>query len=203
MGCFADLQEQAYADFYRPKSTVPANEDIPVIPDHLPSSESARSDEDAIADAVKRIGADMERLTRRNMKEAVCEHIQTLCRQDAAFARRTMTPCKSMINCFKYINRKAREYAEQEMADNGVERNGVYGLDVPDDLCCQWAEDYFNDPDVKEDHKDDEKFVPKPYVPAGRKTSKSKTTKKKSEAEKADTEKSADDGIEQLTLGGM
>lgn len=38
---------------------------------------------------------------------------------------------------------------------------GGYGGDVPDELCYQWAEEYFRDLDVKEDKTDeDEKFVP-------------------------------------------
>ena len=145
---------------------------------------AAMSDGDAAMAAVKRIGADTERLTRRNMKEAVCEHIQAKCREDAAFARLAMHPAKSMINCFQYINRKAREFAEQEMKDNGIERTGVYGCDVPDGLCFQWAEDYFNDPDVKEDHQNEEKFVPKPYVPAARKKNQGKAAGKKNPAAK-------------------
>ena len=86
-----------------------------------------------------------------------------------------------MINCFKYINRKAQAFAEQEMKDNGVDRTGVYGIDVPDGLCLQWAVDYFNDPDAKEDHADEEKFVPKPYIPT---SSASKSTKSKPKAKK-------------------
>ena len=165
---------------------------------------AAMNDEDVAAEAVKRVGADTEKLTRRNMKEMVSLHIQELCRKGAAFARQAMNPDKSMINCFKYINRKAREYAEQEMQDNGIERRGTYGCDVPDGLCYQWAEDYFNDPDAKEDQKDDEKFVPKPYMGSASKTSVAKADKKKSE-KKPETKKAqdADSGTEyqQLTLG--
>ena len=51
----------------------------------------------------------------------------------------------------------------------------TYGCDVPDDMCYQWAEDYFRDPDAKEDHEDEEKFVPKPY--AGKSSAKSKPKK--------------------------
>lgn len=142
------------------------------------------SDEDIIAASVGRVGADTEKLTRRNMKEAVCEHIQDLCRQDPAFARKAIQPGKSMIHCFQYINRQARAYAEQEMKENGVERTGVYGLDVPDGLCYQWAVDYFNDPDAKEDHQDEEKFVPKPYVgKSGSKPPKPKEPRKPPKAE--------------------
>lgn len=142
------------------------------------------SNEDIIAASVGRVGADTEKLTRRNMKEAVCEHIQTMCSQDPAFARKAMQPGKSMINCFQYINRQARKYAEQEMKDNGVERTGVYGLDVPDGLCFQWAVDYFNDPDAKEDHEGEEKFVPRPYVgKSGSKPAKPKEPKKPAKAE--------------------
>ena len=157
---------------------------------------------DLLAASVKRVAADTERLTRRNMKEAVAEHIQAKCREDAAFAMLVADPAKSMINCFQYINRKAQEYAEQEMKDNGIQRTGVYGLDVPDGLCFQWAEDYFNDPDAKEDHQNDEKFVSKPYVPASanRKTAKGKAAKKPTPAAKPKAAKPKDAGMEQISL---
>ncbi len=153
--------------------------------------------------SVERVAADTERLTRRNMKEAVAEHVQAKCREDASFAMLVMTPEKSMIRCFRYISRQAQKYAEQEMKDNGIERTGVYGLDVPDGLCFQWAEDYFRDENAEEDHKDDEKFVPKPYVSTNRKAAKSKTDKKPSPAAKPKAEKPKDPGMEQLTLGVM
>lgn len=125
---------------------------------------AAMDSAELLAASVERVAADTERLTRRNMKEAVAEHIQTRCREDSSFARLVMDPAKSMVRCFQYINRQAQAYAEQEMKDNGVERTGVYGLDVPDGLCFQWAVDYFNDPDAQEDHEGEEKFVPRPYV---------------------------------------
>ena len=153
--------------------------------------------------SVERVAADTERLTRRNMKEAVAEHVQAKCREDASFAMLVMAPEKSMIRCFRYISRQAQKYAEQEMKDNGIERTGVYGLDVPDGLCFQWAEDYFRDENADEDHKDDEKFVPKPYVSTNRKAAKSKTDKKPSPAAKPKAEKPKDPGMEQLTLGVM
>lgn len=157
---------------------------------------------DLLAASVERVAADTERLTRRNMKESVAGHIQAKCREDAAFATLVMDPAKSMVNCFQYITRKAQEYAEQEMKDNGTERTGVYGLDVPDGLCFQWAEDYFKDENAKEDHNEDEKFVPKPYVPAStpRKTAKSKAAKKPTPAAKPKAEKPKDAGMEQISL---
>ncbi len=153
--------------------------------------------------SVERVAADTERLTRRNMKEAVAEHVQAKCREDASFAMLVMAPEKSMIRCFRYISRQAQKYAEQEMKDNGIERTGVYGLDVPDGLCFQWAEDYFRDENAEEDHKDDEKFVPNPYVSTNRKAAKSKTDKKPSPAAKPKAEKPKAPGMEQLTLGVM
>ena len=157
---------------------------------------------DLLAASVERVAADTERLTRRNMKEAVAKHIQAKCREDAAFAMLVVDPAKSMINCFLYINRRAREYAEQEMKDNGIQRTGVYGLDVPDGLCFQWAEDYFNDPDAEEDHQNDEKFVSKPYVPASanRKTAKSKAGKKSAPAAKPKAAKPTNTDMEQISL---
>ena len=157
---------------------------------------------DLLAASVERVAADTERLTRRNMKEAVAEHIQAKCREDAAFAMLVVDPAKSMINCFQYINRQAQAYAEQEMKDNGIQRTGVYGLDVPDGLCFQWAEDYFNDPDAKEDHQNDEKFVSKPYVPASAncKTDKGKAGKKSAPAAKPKAAKPTNTDMEQISL---
>lgn len=174
---------------------------------------SSLSDEEVTAEAMKRVGTDTERLTRRNMKECVSEYIQTVCLEDAAFARLAMHPRKTMIHCFHYINRKAREFVEQEMKDNDIKpENGVYGSDVPDDLCYLWAEEYFRDPDAKEDRQEEEKFVPKAYI--GKSGIKSKSTKtkaksseKKKNGKKPDMKpsgKAADNGqFEQMTLAGL
>ncbi len=123
-------------------------------------------DDDALMEASSnRLAADAERITRRNMKQCVTEYVQALCFENLQFAQQVMHPRKSMINCFKYINRKAMEFVKQEMEDNGIKpTNEGYGCDVPDDLCYQWAVDYFNDMEAPEDKKDgEEDFVPKPY----------------------------------------
>ncbi|MBQ3607465.1 MAG: hypothetical protein II991_04125, partial [Bacteroidales bacterium] len=124
-------------------------------------------DDDALMEASSnRLAADAERITRRNMKQCVTEYVQALCFENLQFAQQVMHPRKSMINCFKYINRKAMEFVKQEMEDNGIKpTNEGYGCDVPDDLCYQWAVDYFNDMEAPEDKKDgEEDFVPKPYT---------------------------------------
>lgn len=173
----------------------------------------AMSDEELLAASLKRVGDDTEKLTRRNMKECVAEHIQTLCLSNPVFARKVMYPRKSMIHCIWYINRKAREFIEQEMKDNDFPReNGVYGSDVPDDLCYQWAVDYFNDPNAKEDEEKDEKFVPQPYrgTTVSAKRSASSKGKKKDEKERGKAENVASpkekvkDGSEdQMSLLGV
>ena len=141
---------------------------------------AAMSDDEVMMASMQQVSAATERLTRRNMKECVSEYVQTKCLEDPAFARLTMHPLKSMIHCFWYINRKAREYLEQEMKDNDVKpEQAGWGGDVPDELCYQWAEDYFRDPDAEEDHRDDEKFEPKPYYgKSSSSTKKSSKTKK-------------------------
>jgi len=112
---------------------------------------ASMSDDEVMSASMERVKTDTEKLTRRNMKDCVAEYIQTMCIEDPAFARRVMHPGKSMIHCIWYINRKAREFVEQEMKDNDIKpENGIYGSDVPDDLCYQWAVDYFNDPDAEE-----------------------------------------------------
>lgn len=139
------------------------------------------SDDEAVAASTRRISTDVERITRRNMKECVAEHVQGLCRKDPAFARLTMHPHKSMSHCFLYINRKAKEFILQEMKENGIPKdsNG-YGSDVPDGLCYQWSEDYFHDADAPEDTEKEEKFVPKPYTGTVQKNKNSASPKKSS-----------------------
>ena len=145
-------------------------------------------DDDALVSAsVKRVGDDAERLTRRNMKQCVTEMIQAMCFEDMELAKQIMHPRKNMVNCFRYITRKAKEFVMQEMKDNDIkpDREG-YGSDVPDDLCYQWAKEYFFDMDAPEDKDpNEEKFVPKPYVG---KTTTSKT-KKKPEKKKPEPKK--------------
>ena len=120
-----------------------------------------------------RIRADTEKLTRRNMKDCVAEYIQTKCLEDSSFAQLTLLPEKSMVHCFQYINRKAFDYIQDELKASGFKpgpENTVYGSDIPDDLCYQWAEEYFHDENAKEDQEKDEKFVPKPYVERSKKS---------------------------------
>ena len=152
-------------------------------------------DDDALMEASSnRLAADAERITRRNMKQCVTEYVQALCFENLQFAQQVMHPRKSMINCFKYINRKAMEFVKQEMEDNGIKpTNEGYGCDIPDDLCYQWAVDYFNDMEAPEDKKDgEEDFVPKPYTGyTPKKTTTPKKEKKPAKPKKAE-EKSAE-----------
>lgn len=170
------------------------------------------SEDELLAASAKRINEETERLTRRNMKEYVAEHIQTLCLDDLAFAKLTMHPRKSFMHCIWYINRKAREYLEQEMKDNGMQRpygvNGMYGGDVPDDLVYQWAEDYYRDMDAQEDKDEDEEFKPMPYTgPSGSKARKKAAGKKTAAPKKVEKppepkpEKKSPADEEQLSLG--
>ena len=123
------------------------------------------SESELVKASMERMKKETERLTRRNLKECVSEYVQTLCIGDPAFARMVMHPRKSMAHCLQYINRKAREYLLAEMKDNGMEpqQNGIYGGDVPEDTCYDWAEEYFRDADAKEDEVKEDQFVPKPY----------------------------------------
>ena len=143
---------------------------------------TALDNDELVAASTKRVGDATERLTRRNMKECVTERLQGLFREDVELAKQAMHPRKNMANCFRYINRKALEFIKQELKDNGIKPNNeVYGSDVPDELCYQWAREYFFDMDAPEDKdENEEEFVPKPYV--GKPVSKStKKTEKKVE----------------------
>lgn len=168
---------------------------------------AAMSDDEVMMAATKRAGDDLEKLTRRSMREFVTEHIQTKCLDDLAFARKVMHPRKSMIRCFWYINRKAQEFILKEMELRGEkpDRFERIGGDVPDDLCYQWAEEYFKDPNAEEDKDKDDEFVPEPFYGGTVSTSSKKedTAKKKEtakpEAPKHKPDKGSDMG--QMTMG--
>lgn len=158
---------------------------------------AAMSDDDVMQASMNRVSQDTERLTRRNMKLCVMEDVQTECLADPAFARLVMNPKKKMVNCFHYINRKAREYLEQEMKDNDEKpMGGGFGGDVPDELCYQWAREYFRDADAKEDAELEEKFISKTYTGKAPKAGKKEKPKK---AAPKPAPKPADE--EQLTFG--
>ncbi len=150
----------------------------------------AMSDEEATAAAKKRVAEDTELLTRRNMKDCVAHFIAARCEAHPAFARLALQPGKSMVNCFRYINRKAREFAEKEMEDNDQKpEGGVYGLDIPDPLCYRWAVANFEDSDAPADRKDEEKFLPRPYPGAsGGAKPKAKKSAPKKPPEKSKTD---------------
>lgn len=150
---------------------------------------TAMTDEDVMAAAIKRISVETERLTRRNMKDCISEYIQTLCLSDITLARTAICPWKSMTHCIWHINKRAREYVQQEMKDNDIwpDRNGIYGSDVPDELCYQWAEEYFRNPDAEEDEDKEDKFEPRPY--RGKSSSKSTVKSKKTVAKKTESKK--------------
>lgn len=159
------------------------------------------SDAEVASASTERVRKDVERLTRRNMKECVSEHLQNLCRKDPVFAQQILLPHKSMVHCFQYINRKAKDYIQQEMKDNDIKpENGVYGGDVPDDLCYKWAEDYFNDLDAPEDKEKEEEFIPRPYIGSSASKSK-KADKSKSTAKKEPKKQESKNNYEQMTLG--
>lgn len=178
----------------------------------------AMNDEELVSESMKRVGADTEKLTRRNMKECVSEYIQTACLEDAAFAQQVLLPQKNMVRCFQYINRKAYEYVQDEMKADGVQPGQdtpCYSSDIPDGLCYHWAEEYFRTMDVKEDKEEEEEFVPKPYAgktasapkgkknsarkspagkQAGNKSAEKKVPEKRTPEKKPESKKPADDG---------
>ena len=86
----------------------------------------------------------------------------------------------------------------------------TYGADIPEDVCYQWAEDYFRDPTVKEDEEQEERFVPKPYPGKSTIRQKPKKTSDKKNPDKKPEKKAvkkAEPDIDreeaQLTFGQM
>ena len=166
----------------------------------------AMDDAALAAASSKRVRDDAERLTRRNMKQCVTEMIQIFCYEDLELAKQVMHPRKNMVNCFRYITRKAKEFVMQEMKDNDIKPSAEgYGSDVPDDLCYQWAKEYFFDMDAPEDKDpNEEKFVPKPYTGKTAPKSSKKSEKKESKPKKTEPTKSTSTAnSEQLDMFSM
>ena len=167
---------------------------------------NAMSPQERAIAAVKRLGDQSEAITRHNMMMCVTEHVQTLCHEDPAFAKLVMHPRKSMLNCFKHINKKAYEAAKLEMEARGIRAtpDNPYASAVAQDVCYKWAEEYFRDPDAEEDKSEEEEFVPKPYYGGSSKTKKKASAKPKKAVDKKPVakaaEKPADSGAEQMTL---
>lgn len=189
MGLFADIQQQVSQEMKQARfqaEQTPEHPPVPItVPAHIPRPETPAPvvppvcpmrDGEAVAASVRRIKTDTERITRRNMKDAVAAFLTEHCSKDPALARTVIQPQKTMTKCFSYINRKAREYAEQERRDNNITENGIYGCDVPDDLCYQWAIDYFTDPNAD---KEPEKKATQKAAPAGTAKAKTRTAQKK------------------------
>ena len=136
--------------------------------------------DELIAKAKENIATGVERITRRNMKESVAAYIIKLSQESEDLSRNILHPKKSIVNCYRYINRKALAYAEEQMKLTGEtpDRNGVIGMDIPDDICYMWAKEYYSSTDIPEDHEDEEKFEPRTYRPTTKPTKKSAPKKK-------------------------
>lgn len=142
------LSEQARSESVA-SAPIPVPEpEAPKQAEPAPPAAVPMNDSEAVAASTKRIQTEIERITRRNMKDCVAAYLADLCAKDPAFARQVIQPKKNMVNCFRYITKKVEAYAKQEREDNGVTETGVYGCDVPDDFVYQWAVDYFNDPEA-------------------------------------------------------
>lgn len=136
--------------------------------------------DELLAAAKENIATGVERITRRNMKESVAAYIIKLSQESEDLSRNILHPKKSIVNCYRYINRKALGYAEEQMKLTGEtpDKNGVFGIDIPDDICYMWAKEYYSSTDIPEDYEDEEKFEPRTYRPTT-KPAKKTTTKKK------------------------
>lgn len=136
--------------------------------------------DELLAAAKENIATGVERITRRNMKESVAAYIIKLSQESEDLSRNILHPKKSIVNCYRYINRKALGYAEEQMKLTGEtpDRNGVFGIDIPDDICYLWAKEYYSSTDIPEDHEDEEKFEPRTYRPTTKPAKKTAPKKK-------------------------
>lgn len=166
---------------------------------------AAMGDEEVVADCAARLRNQTEKLTRRNMKILTTARLQALGRENAEFARLVMNPKKSMAHCFQYVSRKALDFVKQEMESKGEKLEGIFVEDVPDELCYQFAEEYFRDANAPEDTEPQNEFVPRPYYGGAGRKNKAKKPEKKAAPKTATPKKpeNKEAGYGQLSLDSL
>ncbi len=112
--------------------------------------------------------------------------------------RERVNPFRSAEEEVKIGSRTFRVHDRVMQTNDEKPMGGGFGGDVPDELCYQWAREYFRDADAKEDAEPEEKFVPKTYNGKVSKADKVKKDKPKKAAPKP-APKPVDE--EQLTFG--
>ena len=95
--------------------------------------------------SLNKLNRELENIVRRNMRVCVTDYLQGLCTVDHDFAKLVLNDGKNMRECFRYITKRARKYAEEEYGRENI----ADGCDVPDGLCYEWAVEYFKFPDEK------------------------------------------------------
>jgi len=109
---------------------------------------------DQITKAKELLQLQAETLTLRTMADYVKDYISAYCEKDTDFSAKVNDPAKNFMDCIKYIKDHALKWLqEQQKMELGDYCNGVGG-DVPNDVCYNWALDYYNSkPEPKEGSK--------------------------------------------------
>lgn len=119
--------------------------------------------ETASKTSIEAITKGIERMTRRNMKIEVGKFIQQECEHDPEFARLIMHPRKDILRCFKFINQKACDHLIEErklLEEQGEDTSDMVCGDVPDEICFQWALEYYRTPDLEIDKDKNDEYKP-------------------------------------------
>ena len=195
----AKAQPSAQAQPEPPKKELTMDMSDRTIPAGKPldASEDAKRKAHEEAETKRKAEWEAKQLAKKQEREAALEKIKSMSDADIVSAST------------ERVRVDTEKLTRRNMKDNDIRpENGVYGGDVPDDLVYQWSIDYFNDPDAQEDHVEEEKFTPRPYVNAASKakgTTKSKKAAKKKTAKK-ETEKKQEpkkNDYQQMSLPGV
>ena len=163
---------------------------VAVVLRHVGGVESLR---DVTADMLDTYKGEMDEVVYRRCRYVVDENQRLLDACAALEKGDYVTFGQKMNGSHEGLSRQYEVSCDELdfLADIGHRTDGVlgarmmgggFGGDVPDELCYQWAREYFRDADAKEDAESEEKFVPKTYngkTPKAGKKEKSKKTEPK------------------------
>ncbi len=167
-------------------------------------SEQKKQETKQYASAGEKLDAELVRATDKSFAEPVIGYLKKRCEEDAGMAEDVMQEHKTWAKCFDYIYSQANAYFRA----NGS--GGARGIAIPDEVVCEWAEDYYRlDDKALEEKKAKEaaeqakqkKEINKAVMNApttAPKISAKKKAEKKAESEKPAKEKKPKSGAQEV-----
>lgn len=162
--CIGEPDEEIEA--MRPQQQTDGEEDAGDADADDDESDDAPEPEPVYVDPIEKIKSQVELITRKNMIVMVSDHILQKCEDDFEFYSQVNNPKKSLENCIKYINNRAKKRAEEIVKLGGNAPGGAQVVAIDGDEVYTWAVEYFGAVNLPEDGY---KPPAKPKAPGGKK----------------------------------